>query len=49
MVQTWVISCDIFLIVTFLAFRIFQMDQDLYILLVSGVVIRAKFAPKLNA
>jgi hypothetical protein len=27
MVETWVSSCVIFLIVTFLAFRIFELDK----------------------
>jgi hypothetical protein len=41
MVETWVNSCDIFKIVTSLALKIFQVDQNLYILLVGGMVIHA--------
>jgi len=49
MVETWVNSCDIFKIVTFLVFKIFQVGQNLYILLVGAVVIHAKSTPKLHA
>jgi hypothetical protein len=41
MVETWVNSCDVF--------KIFQAGQNLYILLVGGVVIHAKSTPKLHA